>query len=545
MRSILLRLATAATVLAGCASPPSATRSEDAGAAPEGGVVAAATTGLSARPAAVATAPGCKLRARYRSGARDAWKIPEGFVRLRPDGKELLVGCKGGEGPCVSKLEIWSLATGERRVAADARAADPDPDLTWAGWSADGAAIVTEHRSAVTVRDPADLELRSQIAAEDARLGPNGKRAIMGHRDGTAMLVDLATGKVVAKGVVGGSTGSPPRVGWLPDGAGVLVGDRAVELWDAETGARRRRLVMPTAEGKVPPGYGGPAIAMSRDGTFVVLASAFGSVDVFDAKTGVHRRRLRNPAVRPDGGKVFLNQVELALSPDGATLAMTYNSALELWDLQAGKLVTTVQPESASGDWLGAGVIAFDPAGKHVAWAGESGVVRVLALGQSEAMTFRAEGAQKDNLTWLSWSKDGRAIYLFASCGFMRRARGWALSTRAPLDVEGFSEVDPCRTFGADGAFSVVEELNVFQLTRSSDRLSLAIPKSVASASLLDVVVMPAENVYDAPPEAALVALGCETRPGDARATTEAELAPLKHPGLLKAFVKGEPVRPP
>jgi WD40 repeat protein len=124
----------------------------------------------------------------------------------------------------------------------------------------------------------------------------------------------------------------------------------AVQVWDLATGAplgnfgRHQRGVV--------------AMALSRDGTRLVTAGYYGSIDVWDPRTRKHLRRLRSRSgVRP----------QIALCADGTTLVCS-NPGIQIWDLKTGKKLNEFNPPG----WGGYG-LAVSPDGKLITVSSYSG----------------------------------------------------------------------------------------------------------------------------------------------------------------------------
>ena len=95
----------------------------------------------------------------------------------------------------------------------------------------------------IEVWDPSRAALEVTIDAGDAlptsvRFSPDGERVLVGNRDQSAAVWDLATKRRLAR--FEGHAGYVNDVGYSRDGARVVTasGDRTVRVWDAETGAQ-------------------------------------------------------------------------------------------------------------------------------------------------------------------------------------------------------------------------------------------------------------------------------------------------------------------
>ena len=332
-------------------------------------------------------------------GRRERAAVPlEGVEALSfsPDGKRLLVSTyepalsevdpqqgallpgSGGHAREVAEL-AWH-PSGQRLISADAGQV-----LTWS-WP--------ERRPALLHR-PAD-----DGGVVGITLSPDGETCALTDMQGLALL-DL-TGK--ARGRVGSETSIPVWVAFSPDGrrfAGACS-DGALRLWDAAA-LGEQTLLPPDDEVTL------GAVAWSPDGKLLAAVSPQDphAVDMWDL-SGEAPRRLRSLggatleverlAFLPDsrrllivGGNARLLQVEsgetlrafdpevfvedMALSPDGETLALIHQTRVSLWSVGRGELLRMI--EGHLGEVTSA---AFAPDGQHLATGSRDTTVLVWRL---------------------------------------------------------------------------------------------------------------------------------------------------------------------
>jgi WD40 repeat protein len=148
-------------------------------------------------------------------------------------------------------------------------------------------------------------------------------------------------------------SGGIHAVAFSPDGKTLACAsaDGTVKLWDAQTGALRRRV---NHNGNV-------AVAFSPDGATIASASTDMTAKLWDAQTGVLKRTL--------SGHLAIVQ-SVAFSPDGTTLASGgIGASLILWDVATGQEKRMLTGFKAELKGLADGVpsVAFSPDGRLLA----------------------------------------------------------------------------------------------------------------------------------------------------------------------------------
>lgn len=244
---------------------------------------------------------------------------------------------------------------------------------------------------------------------------------------GVMSAVPLNSGRAAEPVVLKGHTKAVTALAWGADGKTLATAgdDRAILLWDAETGRQTSALAAIAREG-----YGGPVVAFTPD-LKVVAVNYWGEITlrtVADGKTLVKidpiLDRGQKSAFRPDvfamafspdgkrlatagsvaavggrhglpGGIVIIWDAEtgklvhksdklstaassVVWSTDGKRYAAGTNGAggelqeageVRIWDAEKGKVLHSfpVKPEVDYGEWASAGDVAFSPDGKRVA----------------------------------------------------------------------------------------------------------------------------------------------------------------------------------
>jgi WD40 repeat protein len=144
---------------------------------------------------------------------------------------------------------------------------------------------------------------------------PDGRQALTVGDDKTVRLWDVQTGKEIR--VLKGHTDVIRRVVFSPDGCRALSGgDESMRLWDLESGSELRRF------------HGGCAVAFSPDGRRALSGGDFGRLQLCDVETGAGLRQLRGHT-HWVASVVFLPGGHQALSG-------SMDHTLRLWDLESG-----------------------------------------------------------------------------------------------------------------------------------------------------------------------------------------------------------------
>ncbi|HET9620633.1 MAG TPA: WD40 repeat domain-containing protein, partial [Kofleriaceae bacterium] len=327
---------------------------------------------------------------------------------------------------------------------------------------ADGFATLGAER--VEWRDAAG-EVRRAFGLPDAAsvaLAPDGRRLAIGTRGGIVELIDPATG--ARTGVLVGHDARIIAIAFTPDGRRIVTagGDHSVRVWDV---GRAREVVRYV-------GFDSSALqlAIARDGAHVAVTCA-DDIRIFP---------LEDPAIRR---VIDVHEAVGAaqLLDGGATLLVTTDSAVQLWDLRTGarRAQLAVHPfdgahlspdrtliaipiadahdvelrdprdgalrgrlrSTAQVTWA-----AFDPAGARIATANTAGDVELWARDGTRLAGLRGHTTLVQSV---AFSPDGRRLI---SASNDRSARLWDLATgEAILRVEHSDAIDHAR-FDPSGA---------------------------------------------------------------------------------------------
>ena len=162
-----------------------------------------------------------------------------------------------------------------------------------------------------------------------------------------------------------------------PDGETLASGggDRTIRLWDVETGQERAALEGHT--GRI------ESVAFSPGGGILASGGWDGTIRLWDAATGEPRARMEEPGRYGLTGWVW----SLAFDPDGEILASGHDHGVRVWDVEAGRLRSTLALDDHRS-WVSA--VAISPDGGTLASGSRSPYQTVLLWGISPSIEVEA-----------------------------------------------------------------------------------------------------------------------------------------------------------
>ena len=212
----------------------------------------------------------------------------------------------------------------------------------------------------------------------------DGRRLAAGSGDGTLLVWDPSSGRELAR-----IRGASQLVRFSPDGETLVsAGPKAIETWNAKTGARIARQEVPDREWSLED--------LSADGSKAVFRRGGKKIHLWDVKAG--REGVKLPGTTDD-------RPSLALSPDGATLAVGDDGKVSLFDLSSGAFLRA----SEKLEW-GVDGLAFSPDGKFLAGGC---VVPAIAVWETSTLELKQSFRGRLGFTQsLAFSPDGSMLAL-------------------------------------------------------------------------------------------------------------------------------------
>jgi len=244
---------------------------------------------------------------------------------------------------------------------------------------------------------------------------PDGKLVAGGNKDGSVMLWDPATGAVRA--TLRGHEGYVFALAFSPDGRTLASGggDRTARLWDVA--AARQIAALGGHEDWV------TTLAFTPDGKSLATAtgSPSGVVRLWDLAD--HRGRV---VVRQADSRELdeptRNIYQIAITPDGRTLAVGVRSGVFLWDLGNSSIRASLPAAAASR-------MAVAPDGKTLA-TGAGNLVALRDPGTGRERSVVPDPSKGGSVAGLAFTPDGRKLLIGQAQGphFPSVARSWDLA---------------------------------------------------------------------------------------------------------------------
>lgn len=299
-------------------------------------------------------------------------------VAISPDGKTLATGSED------KTIILWNLETGEK-IRELAKCGG---DVFTIAFAPDGQSLFSVSGDQIVRRwNLEGTELWQQRLPGIARtvdVSPDGSQLICHAAAGKLLLLDANTGQTV-KTIASETSGYPAR--FSEDGKRVYAAlANALGCWQINSG----RALRPVAGDGFPPVIGGvTAMAVSRDGSRVVIGDGTNQVHVWDVGKGQ----------RLGVGKLSEEPRSASISADGKLAVVGSREDAIIMNLADGKSVTTLHANSSVDQWFFSGtgrtVIAAYPtralyfdggedwASQEIRWPNRDGSHDWLAAGPS------------------------------------------------------------------------------------------------------------------------------------------------------------------
>jgi WD40 repeat protein/serine/threonine protein kinase len=340
------------------------------------------------------------------------------FLGFRPGKDELVLG--GHDGLLVLDDASKSAPIAARNLLA------PEP-VTASALSGDGSRAVTGDAGGGIVewgfdRDEPLRKTHVPVAGgvTCVALSRKGELCLAGGGDGSAHVVDLASGSIVA--TLEGCEGSVRAAAFTPDDRRVVLAgdDGRLHAWELVKRGDPPRRVWPDG------GHRGVVTALAVASGGRVLSGTVGDATcrIWDGKRETEIGRLQG---RPVQGNVN----GIAVSPDGRTVAtVAHDRSARFFDLETREEIWTV-----GGFDNNVLAVAFGPDGRAVVGSDE-GIVRILdPVKRLEVRTKKTPGNWIRSVAWLPG--DDRV----AACGFEGSLRVFAAADGAEVwRLEGVKE---------------------------------------------------------------------------------------------------------
>ncbi len=286
---------------------------------------------------------------------------------------------------------------------------------------------------------------RIRVAAGDQAviaLSPDGEVIAAVGADGSPVLWSAATGRELRRL---GRPGDPTTrcLAFTPNGRVLATSgdDHVVRLWEVATGR---------AVGEL---RGGPRVPVqfSPDGKLLAAVNRNGDTCLYDVQSEQELRRLKGPTtITPN----------VAFSPNGRTLAVALDTAVELQDVATGR-----PSRRFEGQEQYAITVAFAPDGRLLLTTDVAGILRTrdVATGAEVCRAELGEGGVRA----LALSPDGKAV-AFATSGPAIRLRDVATG-RALVPPGGHEQEVMAVAFSPNGSVLATAALGMGESVRLWD----------------------------------------------------------------------------
>jgi WD40 repeat protein/predicted Ser/Thr protein kinase len=325
------------------------------------------------------TADGHRLASASEVGRRNYAETEDGTVRIweigRQAGTSVLLGHTSyvypvayspdgqwiASGAWDKRVRLWDSVTGENcailphRDVVRALAFSPDSSWLVSGCDRDERLHIW---NVATARLASKLKGPGKVAVQAIALSPDGARIAAADADGSATIMEAATGAEVHTFRMA-QVGAKKSLGFSPDGrllAGTGEDSTQIEIWNTQTLRRSARLT----------GHSGfvHSVAFSNNGRLLASASDDRSVRVWDVAAANCTAVLTGHT-----GSVFA----AAFHPGGKRLASAgRDQAIWLWDLATGEEVPRLEGHT---DYVFS--LAFSPDGTSLISGSGDGTVRI------------------------------------------------------------------------------------------------------------------------------------------------------------------------
>ena len=341
-------------------------------------------------------------------------------VVFSPDGSNLTTINKSGA------IQRWDVATGDKLNSFG------DSKLSIAlAYGLDKNTLVSGDLDAVRLWNAeTGQELRKFDEAEsvsDVIISPNGRTMGIVSSEGTARIVDIATGRVIRK--IEGHFLPLHDAAFSPNGGKMITAanESLIRLWDVVSGheimtlnERGRNSVL--------------SVAYSPNGETVATGSVDNTARIWELSSG------NQIAILGEHQRAVSNVV---FNPLGSILATTAGNKAFMWDVRSGDKLQALEGHKGSIETL-----AFSPDGEMLATGSQDYTIRLWDVLLGKVIRLIEGGADSQAVQSVSFSPDG--LVLASASG--DNAYLWDVDTGRQLNVfKGHSDRIRRISFGASG----------------------------------------------------------------------------------------------
>jgi WD40 repeat protein len=345
------------------------------------------------------------------------------LVAFSPDGKTLITA-----GPD-DAVRIWSVATYQQVGPAfpplaspvESLAVSPDGSILATGED-DGTVRLWDIGTGRPIGQPLIAGARTGAAVETVAFSPDGSMIAAGDQNSTVRVWSVPTRDQVGPALSGGLD-TVNAVAFSPDGRELASADNdgSVRLWKltALAGSQAVRPV-PGSEGIGADGDGAFALGPDEE---LATSDDTDQVTVWEPSAGYENGYASSPVPNPSSSTESDGPVNVALSPDGRTLATGANDgSVRLWNLPAGltagtpaRTIPSLVPPTNSPTVQ---FLAFSPNGSRLAVYYADGTAEVFdtATGQPVIGTQTAANLP-GNVVALGFAQGGASVLIVCSNG--------------------------------------------------------------------------------------------------------------------------------
>ncbi|WP_282012213.1 caspase family protein [Nitrospina watsonii] len=293
-------------------------------------------------------------------------------------------------------------------------------------------------------------------------VSPDSHRILSAGADGTLLLWDAATGKILK--TFSGHEGAVQVVSISPDGRLAASGgaDTTVRLWNLSSGEEERILR----------GHFGAvtSLTFSSNGQRLISGGSDEAVVLWNTSTGEALHTFFDTRGSGSGFAPLEPVRAVGIAPDGDTVVAAQGNSVRLWQTATGTQVWLQSSKSAIATTV------FFPDGERIAFAGQDGGIHLVAA--ATGAPLRTLETHAGGVNAVALSQDGNHLVSGGQDGTLKL---WRLESGSALHVfEGHTQAVTSVAFAPDGRFAVSGSRD--HSVRQWDLSSYITPKVAAKA---------------------------------------------------------------